>query len=665
MKLEAGTIDGTTGTITEPIETAGPTEGIPTSGSVQGTEDKGTAGGSIFSERAEPPEGATRADEATGAALADMAARRTRFRQIARQAPAEPGVYIMKDTTSLIIYVGKAKVLRNRLSSYFSGRKDVKTRHLVARIESIEWILTGSEYEALLLENTLIKQHSPRYNISLKDGKTYPCIRITNEEYPRIFRTRKVVNDGSTYFGPFPGVEIIDTYLELIKRIMPLRRCVIMRQRSTPCMYYHIGRCPGPCAGKIRHEDYMERVDAIKRLLSGDTAGLVADLRVRMNLAVEGLKFEEAARLRDTIIAIERFEGRSSTVDFDPAARDYIAWASDGELITFVVFRMREGRLSGRDLFRSRHYGPEEETIQQFLARYYNAENLPPYEVYMCDHLELGAFTEYCDRVLSARTTFLVPSLPRDSSAINLALQNAKEDVAKQRRETGDFQGLGELKRVLGLGIVPARIEGFDIAQLGGKNTVASLVSFKNGVPDKKNYRHFKIRSLEGGIDDFGAMREAVGRRYTKLLNEGLELPDLVLVDGGAGQVSAAREILDALGLDCALAGLAKRNEEVWLPDRPNPVILPMDSPALRILVAVRDETHRFATGLSRKLRGESLRFSVLENIEGVGEARAARLMKHFGSLQAIAEAPEETIARIAGCGKKVAKNIRKAIMDK
>ncbi len=592
----------------------------------------------------------------------ETAERSARFRAMVRQAPAEAGVYIMKDAEGTIIYVGKAKVLRNRLCSYFSGRKDIKTRHLVAHISTIEWILAGSEYEALLLENNLIKKHTPRYNINLKDGKTYPCIRITNEEFPRIFRTRRIIHDGSKYFGPFPGADIIDTYLDLIKRLFPLRRCSVMRPRETPCMYYHIDRCPGPCAGKITKEDYLARVDEITKLLSGETAALLAELRERMAKAAGELKFEQAVRLRDSIVAIEQFEGRSSAVDFDPAARDYIAWASDGDLISFVVFQMRGGKLTGRDLFRSLHYAEEDEALQDFLMGYYTVERLPPPEVYVQKNPDLGLVSEYCSRELGAAVSFLLPVDARHAAAVNLAAQNAKEDVAKRRRETGDIPALRELKLALGLSDLPLRIEGFDIAQLGGTNTVASLISFKNGIPDKKNYRYFKIKSLDGAIDDFGAIREAVGRRYTRLVNEEAELPDLVLIDGGAGQVSAAKEILDTLGVDCELAGLAKRNEEIYLPDRAEPVILPKDSPALRVLVAVRDETHRFATGLSRKLRGEALRFGILEEIEGVGPARAKKLMRVYGSMDMIAAAEVDAIAKTGGMGIAVAQRVKSTL---
>ena len=583
------------------------------------------------------------------AKISPQAEKNARFRALVRQSPDSPGVYIMRDEESRIIYVGKAKILRNRLLSYFSGKKDTKTRHLVSRVSDIEWLLAGSEYDALLMENNLIKEHSPKYNINLKDGKTYPSIRITNEEFPRIFRTRRIINDGSEYFGPFPSAETIDIYLELVKQLFPLRRCAAMRKRETPCMYYHIGRCPGPCAGKITREAYMERVGQIRKLLSGETAELLADLRSRMEEASAAFRFEEAARMRDAVKAVDQFVGRSNVQDFDPAARDYLAWHCDGDMASFIVFSMREGRLKGRDSFISALYATEEEAIQTFLTTYYGPDRLPPPLVYLMKPTATRPVAEYFRKRLGLRIRFLVPKESRHAASMNLAVQNAREELVRKRREIGDTQALVELKAVLGLSSLPMRIEGFDIAHLAGKHTVASLISFRNGVPDKKNYRYFRIRSLGGAIDDFASVREAVARRYSRLINEEAELPDLVLIDGGAGQVSAAKEILDELGLDCDLAGLAKKNEEIYLPGRLEPVALPKDSPALRVLVAIRDETHRFATGLSQRLRGQDLRFSLLQTVEGIGEARAKRLMKTFGSLGAIAMAEPEAVAKAAG----------------
>jgi excinuclease ABC subunit C len=584
--------------------------------------------------------------------------RRARLRTLIREAPQSPGVYLMRDETGVIIYVGKAKNLKNRLTSYFSGKKDIKTRHLVSRIHNIEWVLAAHEYEALLLENNFIKEHTPRYNINLKDGKTYPSIRITNEEFPRVFRTRRIIDDGSEYFGPFPSAETIDTYLDLVKRMFPLRRCVKMKKRASPCMYYHIGRCPGPCAGKISHEDYMKRVGEVRKLLSGDTESLLKDLEREMKAAAAELRFEEAARLREAIKAIQSFMGHSNVVDFNSLdARDYVAWEADGDQASYVVFQMRDGKLKNRDSFME-NIVDELEALDNFLARYYEGERTAPPCIFVRKAENTASIARYLSDRFGARVEVKIPDSERHWAVMNLAVQNAREELAKRRRVHGDIAALVELKEKLGLGAVPMRIEGFDIAQLGGKHTVASLVSFKNGIADKKNYRYFKIRSVEGQIDDFAAMREAVARRYTRLINEEAELPDLVLVDGGAGQVSAAKEILGDLGLDVDLAGLAKRNEEVWMPGRNTPIVLAKDSPALRVLVAVRDETHRFATGLSRKLRMTDVTFRVLQEVPGIGDARAKSILREMGSLDAVAQAEPGYISSIAHVNEETARKV-------
>ncbi len=586
------------------------------------------------------------------------AERRARLKALIKESPQSPGVYLMRDEKGEIIYVGKAKSLRNRLSSYFSGKKDIKTRHLVSRIHNIEWVLAAHEYEALLLENNFIKEHTPRYNINLKDGKTYPSIRITNEEFPRVFRTRRIINDGSEYFGPFPSAEIIDTYLDLIKRMFPLRRCVKMKKRASPCMYYHIGRCPGPCAGKISHEDYMKRVDEVRKLLSGDTETLLKDLEREMKHAAAELRFEEAAHLREAIKSVQAFMGHSNVVDFNSLnARDYIAWEADGDQVSYVVFQMRDGKLRNRDSFMENPVD-DLEALDSFLAHYYEGGRVPPPSIFVRRAENTASIARYLSDRAGAPVEVKIPDSERHWAVMNLAVQNAKEELAKRRRMHGDIAALVELKEKLQLGTVPMRIEGFDIAQLGGKHTVASLVSFKNGVADKKNYRYFKIRSVEGQIDDFAAMREAVARRYTRLINEEAELPDLVLVDGGAGQVSAAKEILDDLGLDVDLAGLAKRNEEVWLPGKSEPVVLAKDSPALRVLVAVRDETHRFATGLSRKLRMTDATFRVLQEVPGIGDARAKSILRELGSLDAVAQAEPGYIGSIARVNEDTARKV-------
>lgn len=564
--------------------------------------------------------------------------------------PAEPGVYLMKDKDGTIIYVGKAKSLRNRVRSYFTGEKDIKTSILMRRVRSIDYVVTGTEYEALLLENNLIKESTPRYNINLKDGKTYPVIRITNEDFPRVFRTRRIIQDGSDYFGPYPDVGTIDRYLELIDRLFPLRKCRgPLKKRDRPCLYHHIGRCAAPCAGKTDKEEYGQRVDAVRRLLRGETESLVGELRSKMNAAVAELRFEEAARHRDAIAAIEGAESQQEVVDFDPDTRDYVGSAREEDSVSFVVFQMRGGKLTGTDMFRESTLGTEDEDLEQFLLQYYRRIRRPPNRVVVPTMPGGDEFRAALRQIVGEEVALGLPESDHDQAIINMVRENAKQDLYKRLRERGNLPALEELQRVLELPKVPRRIEGFDIAQLSGRHPVASMVSFLNGIPDKTNYRRYHLRSLKGAIDDFESMREAIARRYQRRVNEGEPLPDLILVDGGKGQVGAAVGILKALDLaDIPVVGLAKREEEIFVPGRSEPIILPVGSPPLKVLQFVRDEAHRFATSLSKRMRTKDLTFTVLEGAPGIGPKRSAGLMAHFGSLDAIRQADPEEIARVA-----------------
>ena len=585
----------------------------------------------------------------------------------ARDAALEPGVYIWRDSENRIIYVGKARVLRHRLTSYFSGSKDVKTTALISHARSIETIIVSNEYEALLLENTLIKQHSPKYNINLKDGKTYPVVRITAEPFPRVFRTRHIVEDGSLYYGPFPNVQALDKTLSLIEKLFPLRKCRTLKKRESPCMYYHIKRCLAPCYREA--PDYNAHVERVRKLLSGETSALIEELEVKMREAAAALKFEEAADLRNAVRAIEDLSENNSVADMDPENRDYIAWAAEGIFTTFSVLSIRGGRMTGRELFSSRSAAEERESLETFIAAYYAPDRPPPPKIY----IGAGSFPEpvtALNHFFSGQFGF-VPELifpaagegpeKKHSAALAMARQNALEELRRRLRERGAGPALDELARVLALKTRPERIEGFDIAQLEGKHPVASLISFRNGAPDRKNYRYFKLKTVVGIVDDFASMREAVHRRYSRLVREGKELPDLVLVDGGIGQVNAARGVMDELGIDCDVAGLAKRDEEIWLPHQAEPIRLSRRSEALKILQFVRDETHRFATGLNQRLRSGDLYFPVLESIEGIGPKRAARIMKTYGELGKIASAEVQDIAEKCGITEAAARAVRAA----
>ena len=603
-----------------------------------------------------------------------------KLKAAALDAPTEPGVYIMKDIDGEIIYVGKAKSLKNRLKSYFSGEKDIKTATLLRRINSFETIIVQSEYEALLLENTLIKQHSPKYNINLKDGKTYPVIRITHEDFPRIFRTRRIIQDKSLYFGPFADIQSVNTMMELIDKLFPLRKCKTIKKNG-PCMYYHIGRCLAPCCGKISAKDYSLHVERVQKLLSGETEALIIDLTLKMHEAARVMQFEQAAQIRNTIRAIEKLAGEDSSVeDLNPEDRDYIAWAANGVLATFTVFSMRGGKMTGRDLYRTRSAADEWESLEIFITSYYDSSHHPPGKIYIQNFLTQrrrgaeaqrkeereegdsgsalrgeGTMILYGKNLELVQNWFkekfgyepqlLSPAEKHHSAIMAMAKQNAEEDLRKRLKERGAGPAIDELMRVLSLKSRPERIEGFDIAQLDGKHPVASLISFKNGVPDKKNYRYFKLRTVIGIVDDFAAMREVVRRRYSRLIREGKELPDLILVDGGIGQVNAAKGVLDDLGVDCGLVGLAKREEELWLPSAKEPLVLSRQSEALKVLQHVRDECHRFATGFNQRLRSKDLFFPLLESVEGVGPKRAEAIMKAYESIANIAAADIKEIA--------------------
>ncbi|MDR2134477.1 MAG: excinuclease ABC subunit UvrC, partial [Treponema sp.] len=599
----------------------------------------------------------------------------------AAEAPKEPGVYIMRDEEGRIIYVGKARVLKNRLGSYFSGKKDIKTATLIRRTRSIETIIVANEYEALLLENTLIKQHAPRYNINLKDGKTYPVIRITAGEFPRVFRTRHIVEDKSLYYGPFPNIQGVDAMLDLVDRLFPLRKCRMLKKRENPCMYYHIGRCMAPCCGKISAGEYGGHVMKVQKLLTGDTDWLIQDLARQMREAARNLQFEWAARLRNAIRAVEELAGGdSSVVDFDPEGRDYIAWAAEGVFTSFTVFSMRGGKMTGRELYRACSAADETESLELFITSYYDPGRPPPSRIYL--QPKTGATgsgnvaengkgaAEEAGKDASPPASLLrwfreqfgfepeirLPAEKHHVAILAMARQNALEDLRRRLKERGVGPALDALAGYLGLKTRPERIEGFDIAQLDGRHPVASLISFRNGVPDRKNYRYFKLRSVVGVVDDFAAVREAVRRRYSRLVREGRELPDLVLIDGGLGQVNAAKGVMDELGMDSDVAGLAKRNEEIWLPHAKEPVRLSKDSEALKVLQFVRDETHRFATSFNQRLRSGDLFFSALESVEGIGPKRAAAIMKAYETLDAVAAADPAELAEKCGTGKAAAK---------
>ncbi len=578
--------------------------------------------------------------------------------------PHLPGVYLMKNLDGKVIYVGKAKDLHNRVTSYFSKGKDLKTTFLVAKIASIEFIITGNEYEALVLENNLIKKYNPHYNISLKDGKSYPLIRITKEKFPKVFKTRRVIKDGSEYYGPYPDVKSLDSYLELIDRMFPLRKCSTpMKKRYSPCLYYHIGRCCGPCAGLVGEEEYGAYIDKVRSFLKGRDEALINQVREEMEGAAKELKFELASEKRDLLRALESVLQVQQVEDFSVESRDYAACEMRMHLATVSIMQIREGRVMGKALYRAETFGDETETLLHFLVQYYSDGGNIPQHLFVSHEIDLPLIQKFFKENFSWPTEVSLPTEGRHYRVLRMAGENAARDVEKRLKSRENPEALEELMEVLNLESLPQRIEGFDISHLEGKHTVASLISFWEGSPDKKNYRRYNIRSLGGKVDDYGAIREVVSRRYTRLIKEESPLPNLILIDGGKGQVNAAKEVLWELGLDeIPLVALAEEFEEVHFPDERPPLRLDESSQAHKVLQAIRDEAHRFATSLNLQQRSKEAAFTLLESIDGVGPQRSQRLMQTFGTLEALLATPPEDIARLAKVPLKVAQRVIKTL---
>jgi excinuclease ABC subunit C len=579
---------------------------------------------------------------------------REKLHETALKAPHSSGVYLWRNPQGTVIYVGKAKNLKNRLSSYFSGSKDIKTRLLISRAQSIEYITTANEYEAFLLENNLIKKYSPRYNISLKDGKSYPVLRVTNEKFPRVFKTRQMMQDGSLYFGPFPDVTALDTFIDTLYKLYPLRHCKQFKERDYPCLYYHIGRCKAPCCKKIDKDSYNAYIGEISELLEGKGKETEEKLEREMKAAAAELNFEKAARIRDGLKALMIMQNQNVVEDFSSEDRDYIAFWREGELASFTALKIRDGRVQGRDNFRVTSLNEDDELLPEFIAAYYGDDDELPPAIYVPSQGGLESMERWLKEKFGEKTKIVLVTdgmegAARHKAAIEMARQNAHEDIIRRMRERGDMPALQELKEELGLKSLPVRIEGFDIAHIGGKFPVASLISFYNGNPDKKNYRYFRLKTTNGIIDDFASMREAATRRYTRLLNEGADLPDLILIDGGIGQVNAVEGVLRALDLDIPVAGLAKRDEEIYKPGDSTPITLPKRSDALRLLQRVRDETHRFATSRNQRLRTKENVVSAFAALSGIGAKRERILTQKFMTIENLAAAQEADVAQALG----------------
>lgn len=568
----------------------------------------------------------------------------------------------MKDMDDNVIYVGKAKNLKRRVSSYFLPNRDLKTTCLVEKIDHIDYIITGNEYEALVLENNLIKKYTPHYNILLKDGKSYPVIRITNEDFPRIFKTRRIIKDGSKYYGPYAKLGELNTYLDLVAKSFPLRLCSgPLSKRKEACLYYHIGRCSAPCINKISKEEYGKYIRACEDFLSGDDASLIKQVEKEMYDASKRLDFETAAKKRDILEALKGVQSNQMVQDWnDEESKDYVAIEMRSYLTTISIMQFRNGSLIGKALYRSESLGDETETLFSFIVQYYSDGESLPHEIYVSHEIDASLIERFFDENYSHRVKVLLPRDGKHYRILRLAQENATRDIEKRLKETDNTPALEILRKELSLERLPRHIEGFDIAQLSGKYTVASLIVFRDGNPSRSEYRHFSIKSLEGKIDDFESMREAVSRRYSRLLAENAELPDLLMIDGGKGQVNAVVEILEALGIAdrIPVIGLAKEHEELVPPRDGETIRLPHSNEGLRVLIAVRDECHRFATSFNQRMRSKEASFSLLESIEGMGKKRSERVMKAFGSVERILSLSPEELSKGASIPLDVARRI-------
>ena len=570
-------------------------------------------------------------------------------RDQARALPENPGCYLMKNAEGTVIYVGKAKNLKRRVNSYFLPNRNAKTAALVEKIVNIEYVITGNEYEALVLENNLIKKYNPHYNILLKDGKSYPLIRITNEDYPRVFKTRRVIKDGSLYYGPYPDGKRLDMYLETVEDTYPLRLCQgVLKKKSTPCLYYHMKKCSGPCIGAINKEEYGEYIKELKDFLSGDDSSLSRKVKKEMMEASKKLDFETAAKKRDLLEALSVMQSNQGVDDMDTSedSRDYAAIEMRAYLCTVSIMQFRDGRLIGKAMYRAECLGDETETLLSFLIQYYSDGDTLPHELYVSHDIDAELLSKFFKEELGKPLKVEIPKDGKHYRILRLAGENATRDVEKRLKNVDNTPALERLKEITNIDTLPSLIEGFDIAQLSGKYTVASLIVFRDGNPSNKEYRHFSMKSLEDNeINDFQSIHEAVFRRYKRQRDEKAQLPDLLMVDGGIGQVNAAIAALDELGLSFPVVGLAEKHEEIVFPDNTS-LLLDHSDPGLRVLIALRDECHRFATSFNQRMRSKDASFKLLESIDGVGPERSKRIMQTYQSVDAILSLTPEELAK-------------------
>ncbi len=625
----------------------------------------------------------------------------TGFAHRLRITPEKPGVYMMKDAGDRVIYVGKAANLRNRVSSYFGSPSSLNTKiqKMVSRVTDFEFIVTDSDAEALILENTIIKKLRPTYNTRLKDDRTYPFIKIDlNEEFPQVYITRRVAKDGARYFGPFATAGSVRKTLDILKKLFPYRSCTktITGRDARPCLEYYIDRCVAPCIGLVDSDEYHKVVQQVIMFMDGKTDSVMDDLQSRMFQAAEELKFERAAALRDQIRNIQKvIEEQQIKVDSNPNAEmDAIAMAEGVDEAWVEVFFIRQGKLIGRDHFIME--GTQDEApghvTAEFIKQFYQSASMVPRRIILQHVPDEGALIEgWLRDKRGGAVTLARPQRGDQRKLIKMVEENAHQGLSQSRAKwlsdsDAVQSGMDELQEALNLPALPRRIECYDISNIQGTSSVGSMVVSEDGFPKPAHYRRFRIKGVEG-IDDYSSMQEVLRRRFKRLASvvgkgsaegDGRKLPqmpdsspdggwgavpNLVLIDGGKGHLSAALEVFLEMGIDIIpLASLAKENEWLFVPQTPEPIVLPRNSQALHLVQRVRDEAHRFAITYHRKLRSKRSLTSSMDTVPGIGPKRKRLLMRQFGSVKGIREAGVEDIAAVPGMTRKLALRLKETL---
>ena len=591
-----------------------------------------------------------------------------------KQVPTKPGVYFFKNDTGEIIYIGKAKHLRNRVRSYFQSSKNQSAKNIsmIKRIADIEWIVVRSEVEALLTEANLIKKHQPHYNINLRDDKSFPYIRITKEPYPRVFITREIIRDGSKYFGPYTDVRHLRKSLKAVHRIFPVRSCdffidnkSIEDKKVSLCLDYHIKKCQGPCEGMVNEKDYNDMIKQIIQFLHGRTKETELYIQNQMKEASTQMRFEDALIFRDQLHAIVKFKDQQRKVAADFEDRDVFALAKEEDYGIAVIVRIRNGRITSREKISLRNIDDSDEVMMEtIITRFYLETDFTPKEISLPnDPNNKDQLITWLKEKRGGAIKLQMPQKGERAKEVRLAFQNAKLLLGewlinrKKRMELVPKM-INQLQEDLHMKVPPRRIEAFDISHLGGTNTVASMVCFVDGKPRKSLYRKFKVKTVDG-IDDFASMREIVHRRYKRQQKEGKSFPDLILIDGGKGQLSMAVSALRELGLDyLPIIGLAKRLEEVFIPGSSDAQSIHKQSPGLILLRRIRDEAHRFAITFQKQQRTKEISKSIFHEIKGMGDKRVKKLLLTYKDLKTIGNSKPINIQNDIGVSEIIAKII-------